>query len=102
MPALLAARSIVVRSQACTLTSFASFPGERGEQVKFGCSNDHGHYDVTAKKRANAQNFRKWRRRLSLKQVFKADCLNHFALNSVLFGSQGVITIVLSIEVNRF
>ena len=76
VPALLAARGIVGRCQVRTRTS-SFFPGGRSEQARFGQSHDHGHYDVTAKKCANAQNFRKWRRRLSPKQNFKADVSNH-------------------------
>ena len=51
--------------------------GGRGQHVRFGWPDDHCYYDVTAKEPGTAQKFRKWRRRLSLKQRFEADFSHH-------------------------
>jgi len=54
------------------------------------------------KKRANAQNFRKWRLGLLLTQLLRQISPIIPASNGIVFGSQGVIIICLSCEVSRF
>ena len=52
-------------------------------------------------KSTNAQNFRKWRRRLSLIQLSETDFPIIPASSGIVLGSQGVTIIVLSYSLSR-